>query len=184
MQFQILALMLFVFGCASTKQKKCKEKDWRAQGVFDAKAGFKKQELQKHLELCKEFDIEVDEFGYLEGWQTGLEELCSLDQGFVDGQKALDRSKTCPLGSLKQAYQYGFLEGKEIYYYNIDLRKIDSSLSRLSLKSADPNTSAKLKTKIEKRTQNKIKSKEKILSQVKLLKKKWKKNKELLRLRL
>jgi hypothetical protein len=107
-------LCLFVFaGCSSMSVEECKTTDWVSYGESDANRGWINN--FSHWEnVCREYGVQLDRKDYDLGYQKGLAQYCSFQNGYIMGNEGHPLPKICP-PETQEKFTKGFIEGERSY---------------------------------------------------------------------
>ncbi len=150
----ILVLMLSVFldGCASMDQAECVAANWHALGLGDGQEGKKSTHYSEYRKDCSAFGVSVDADAYIDGWETGIRNYCTRDNGFRVGVKGSIYQHSCPSESedrFSNSYQTGravFLKQMRVNTLRREVQKSGDDLSKPELTEEQRNSlSAKRK---------------------------------------
>ena len=109
-------------GCATTATSDitCDEKNWQAFGEKMATLGRAARTIEKYKESCGNQFTEQSLSDYLDGYDKGLVEFCSYDNGYLHGSQNIPKSDICPF-KVRGVYLKGHAEGnfqfKEKHHY-------------------------------------------------------------------
>jgi hypothetical protein len=129
----ILQALLFTAGCSTYSKKECQQMDWRNQGVKYAMEGRTLDQGRSHFhETCeRDHEIAFDVQSFESGYQDGLKNFCSPDNGARFGAKGGVYAGICPADSEPQflakyhSGREGYLE-KKVH----ELKEENARLSR------------------------------------------------------
>jgi hypothetical protein len=97
-KFSLLTFLTIfaTLGCQSSPVKiACSESDWFELGRRDGAIG-KPLQIQSHKARCGKDLSAANENLYVQGYNNGLSEYCSPDNGFAIGRSGGNPSKICP----------------------------------------------------------------------------------------
>lgn len=129
-----LVATLGLVSCATLNESQCRSVDWAQLGARDGAMGYSTQRLEEHREACSEFGLAADDAAWRQGYDAGLLEYCTVDNGYRLGRRGGYYGQVCPSvneGDFLDAYELGretyALEGE---YAELN-RRIDSLEARL-----------------------------------------------------
>lgn len=120
--------VMLTAGCASKPsitEFQCRAGDWQTVGVRDGAGGMPSTQLLQHQEACGAYGIVPDRQTYLAGWQQGVAQYCTTDNGFMIGQRGGRQSSVCSDDEFLDAYA----AGRELYLARQDVRRLENQLS-------------------------------------------------------
>ena len=131
-------LIVFIFtssclvlsGCATLGKDECLYADWRTIGYEDGARGFPASRIGNHREACAKHGIAPDFAFYEQGRLQGLQEYCTLQQGYVLGVSGKVYSDVCP-GNLEPAFLEGYSQGRIVYEAQVEVKRLKSELKKL-----------------------------------------------------
>ena len=98
-------------GCAAMTADECRTADWTEQGMRDALAGHARTRLQEVREACAEAGVAPVEAKYWDGWQRGIAQFCTPNNGVRWGRQGSRYANSCPPqleSAFLPAYQAGY----------------------------------------------------------------------------
>ena len=108
-------LLVFIFGCQSSKKINCSRVNWQSEGQKAATLGMKENDsLSKITERCKKKDLLIDEKAFKAGFKDGLKLFCKTKVGLSVGTSGQIYSNTCPENS-ENSFLKGYINGRIIY---------------------------------------------------------------------
>ncbi len=146
----ILVLMLSVLldGCASMDQAECVSADWHSVGLDDGRKGKKSTHYSEYRKDCSAFGVSVDSDAYIDGWETGIRNYCTRDNGFRVGVKGSIYQHNCPSAAedvFSNSYQTGravFLKQMRVNTLRREVQKSGDDLSKADLTEEQRNSLA------------------------------------------
>lgn len=116
-----LLFFLFIFSsCSSLDEKECKSQNWFKLGVSDAIDGVIKPKTADYRSECAEHGIQIKSLEYLKGFETGLKEYCTSNNGLRDGENGEDRHHLCE--EVNPGYAHSYKSGRR-KFEKIEMRK-------------------------------------------------------------
>lgn len=109
-----VCLVCLLPACATISESTCRTKNWQDLGYRDAMKGLESRS-QALAGACGDYGLTFDASEYRIGWEEGLDEFCSSDQGYEFGLHGGNYRGTCPgtLGAIfLQSYQSGRMVGE------------------------------------------------------------------------
>ena len=91
-----LAVAIVLTGCAAMSEEECRTANWNEQGVRDAMAGHSRARLEDLREACSKAKVTPNAGHYLDGWNYGIRQFCTPDNGARWGREGNSYNGTCP----------------------------------------------------------------------------------------
>jgi len=88
----------------------CQTANWESKGYNDASENFSNRFTNYSME-CAEFNIKPDQNLYESGFNRGLQDLCTFQNGYLIGLEGNSLPKICPLEK-QETFVKGFIEGQ------------------------------------------------------------------------
>jgi hypothetical protein len=128
-----IALFLTLSSCATMDIEKCKSTDWEERGQGDVRNRYS-NDYDIYLQQCQEFGITPDKSSYEKGFNKGLEEFCTFQNGYLIGNDGHTLPTICPKETQNNFVQ-GFIQGQS----NHDMKKQTEKQNELIEKSLKMN---------------------------------------------
>ncbi len=109
-----LSAAVLLSGCAAMSEKECQTADWRDQGMKDGLAGHDRSRLADVREACAKAGVVPNEALYWEGWNRGIRQFCTPDNGVRWGRQGRSYSGACP-AELNAAFSDRYREGRRAW---------------------------------------------------------------------
>ncbi len=109
-----LLAALLLAGCAAMSVEECRTADWREQGERDALAGYPRARLAEVREACAEAGVVPQEALYWDGWNRGIVQFCTPDNGALWGRRGNAYRNSCP-PALEPAFLSRYGAGRRAY---------------------------------------------------------------------
>lgn len=122
--------ILALSGCASNhsvSEFQCKAGDWESIGYRDGISGVSSTRILAHQEACGEFGIVPSRNSYMAGWQSGVREYCTADNGFNRGERGMQTNSICK-GELREPFASAFENGRRLYLARLEVNRITKQL--------------------------------------------------------
>jgi len=117
--------------CATMTAEQCQVADWYQLGRQDALAGHASDHLARRAQACSEAGFGADSASWHAGFDDGLIDFCTADNGFRFGLDGGHYQRSCPAQShaeFDQAYRLG----SGIYTLNQRVASAERELDRLA----------------------------------------------------
>ena len=109
----VLIATLLLEGCATMDQAECVSADWYALGQSDGAQGRKSTHYSEYRKDCSAFGIDVDSDAYVGGWEAGIDNYCTRDNGFNVGSLGKIYQHSCP-AALEDRFFSSYQTGRAI----------------------------------------------------------------------
>ncbi len=126
----LLAATLIVAGCASLSKEECLAADWYTIGVEDGSKGKAIGRIGAHRKACAEVGVQPDMGSYTQGREVGLQQFCTRERGYREGERGASYSGVCPQ-HLEPIFMQGYLAGQEIYKTKQNIRRLEGELAKV-----------------------------------------------------
>jgi hypothetical protein len=129
-QAPILAVFVFLAGCASMSKEECRVADWQAIGYEDGARGAPMSALSSRREACaKKANLAPDMDGYLLGRAQGLELFCRPSNGFELGARGGAYNGVC-MGESEYDFSAAYRSGEQLYHLTVDANSAAAAVER------------------------------------------------------
>ncbi len=109
-----LAALLMTAGCASMSEEECRNADWYQQGMREALDGQTRDRLQEDREACAKVGVVPDIARYMAGYDKGIRQFCTPQNGARWGQAGRYYQGTCP-ADMDAEFRDRYQAGKAVY---------------------------------------------------------------------
>jgi hypothetical protein len=103
-----------ITGCAAMSEKECQTADWRDQGMKDALNGHDRSRLVDVRKACAKAGVVPSEALYFDGWNWGIRQFCTPDNGARWGRQGHIYSGSCP-AELGTGFSDRYREGRRAW---------------------------------------------------------------------
>jgi hypothetical protein len=110
--------MALATGCASISKKDCRSGDWQSIGYEDGRDGESADIIDSHAKACGKLDITPDAQAHKTGFDRGIREYCTPDNGYEEGSSDRDYRGACP-ADLQSAFLTKYIAGLEFKMGNL-----------------------------------------------------------------
>lgn len=104
-------------GCAISK-KECLQNDWQTRGYKDGKVGKSPDVLSSYAKTCGKHGVTPDPVAYKAGFDVGVIEYCTPENGFRTGRKNKDYESVCPV-ELERGFLNSYVSGLHSAFDNL-----------------------------------------------------------------
>lgn len=126
----MLAAALALGSCATLDESECRTADWFQLGVRDGTEGYPRTRLDEHRKACSEFDMAADDAQWREGYENGLLDYCTVDNGYQVGRGGGYYSRVCP-AQVEHEFVAAYDLGKETYDVEREMAELDRRVRAL-----------------------------------------------------
>ncbi len=123
----LLACVLVVASCQTMSIEECQVADWQNVGRQDAEAGRTRDYFDQHLKSCERSSVTPDQTTWMTGYQEGLVEYCTPQNGLTEGQAGRTYDNICP-PETAEGFQHAYKVGRRHYDAASWLRGIDTDI--------------------------------------------------------
>lgn len=110
----IVGVVAGLSGCVPhLSREQCLSMNWYQIGFQDGSHGLNQRDLQKDIQDCAQFQLSVDQKGYLRGWQAGVRHYCQPAIAYRLGTSGQYYNDICPSDlapKFKQAWRRGLVK--------------------------------------------------------------------------
>ena len=138
-----LAAALALGSCATLNESECRTADWYRIGLRDGTEGYSRTRLDDHRKACTEYGLGSDEAAWKDGYETGLLDYCTVDNGYRVGRRGGYYYDVCPVQD-ERSFVAAYELGKETYDVERELaeheRRVQALQERLVSDKIDDKT--------------------------------------------
>ena len=120
-----LFAVVLLTGCAAMSEKECLTADWRDQGMKDALNGYDRSRLVDVREACAKAGVLPNEALYFDGWNRGIRQFCTPDNGARWGRQGRGYAGSRP-AELGTAFSDRYREGRRVWEAEQTLQSLQS----------------------------------------------------------
>jgi len=117
--------------CATLEKDECAVANWYELGRADGERGRNISRASSYRADCAKFGIPIDDQSYRAGWDLGIRQYCTPENGFDRGINGRFSSNSCP-AELEPQFEQPYALGREIY-------DLDRSVEAVQLKIDELN---------------------------------------------
>lgn len=107
-------MVMSLSSCATLSKSECETVNWQALGLQDGQNGRPATWIAKHQEACSQYKLPVNQSEWQVGWEQGIRNYCTPDNGLRTGEAGQDNTASCP-PDLAQAFGYYNGLGRRVY---------------------------------------------------------------------
>lgn len=109
-----LLIIALLSGCASMSKKECLNANWEAVGYSDGSRGSHYTRLEEHRKSCTKYEVIPDDGAYRHGWEQGIRNYCTAENGYRAGVSGIAYKRICP-ADVADDYISGWQRGVRRY---------------------------------------------------------------------
>jgi hypothetical protein len=119
--------------CSSTtlSENQCKANDWYTVGYADGSSGYDASRLLQHHHTCVEHGVTPDRAPYTAGWDAGIAQYCTPENGFDLGESGASYNRICPAG-FEREFHAAYSDGHTLYIARSELYEVESAIEQRS----------------------------------------------------
>jgi hypothetical protein len=125
----LLILVILVTGCATMDQSECTMANWNEIGVNDGQEGKKATYYSEYQKDCSGFGITVDTEAYKEGWNVGISNYCTSDNGYSEGAIGRFYQNSCP-AEYESEFFSAFQMGRAIHTQQLQVNRLRREIQK------------------------------------------------------
>ena len=132
-QFVIAVALACLAGCAGTtlSENQCKANDWYTVGYADGSSGFDASRLLRHDDACLGHGVTPDRTQYTAGWNAGIQQYCTPENGFDLGARGALYSRICPV-DLENEFHAAYSNGHTLFVAASEVNQVESAIEQRS----------------------------------------------------
>lgn len=146
-----LASALALCSCATLNESECRTTDWYQLGARDGAAGSARTRVEAHREACAEFGLPADDAAWVQGYEAGLVDYCTADNGYRVGRQGGGYGRVCPAQDERE-FLAAYELGRETYNVEREIAELDrraeSLQQRLVSSKLDDDTRRELRRQL------------------------------------
>ena len=109
-----VVISLLLASCATLEKDECAVANWYELGRADGEKGRNVTRASSYREDCAKFGIPIDDNNYRAGWDLGIRQYCTPENGFDRGINGRFANNSCP-AELAAQFEQPYALGREIY---------------------------------------------------------------------
>jgi hypothetical protein len=119
-----VAVALLLGSCATLDESECRSADWFQLGARDGADGSARSRIEEHRKACAEFGLAADDAAWFEGYEAGLLDYCTADNGYRIGRRGGYYGRVCPAQE-ERAFLDAYELGHETYEVEREITELD-----------------------------------------------------------
>ncbi|NJN51287.1 MAG: DUF2799 domain-containing protein [Gammaproteobacteria bacterium] len=116
---------------AELSKAECRTGDWQKIGVSDGRAGVEPHAITLHTTRCEGFGFAADASAYLAGWNEGIAQHCTQENGYELGAQGQRYRNPCPV-PLNAEFSDGFQTGRQVHLAEAEIAELEAMVLELS----------------------------------------------------
>lgn len=125
----LIALTLFLSGCAALTESECRVGDWYGLGLRDGQQG-RTSQIAAYYEACRDLGVKPLLADYNRGRNQGLLAYCTPENGYRVGLAGDSDNAVCP-AALQPAFQRAHERGRQRYLIVSEISSLEYEQDRL-----------------------------------------------------
>ena len=122
-----------ISGCATMSEAECQNANWQLRGEDDGNSGYRRDRVNSHTRACAEYGIKPDVAAYARGWEQGIRNFCTRDNGWEHGLAGKTYQNSCP-DVQKAAFFEAFSLGSAIAEQQGKVGSLNTQLNTVNTK--------------------------------------------------
>ncbi len=125
-----LTVIIIFSGCATMNRSECQVANWEIIGLEDASSGKPSSYIGRHREACAEHGFSPNLNLYLKGYNRGLLEFCTQQNGYNWGFKGKSNPSICK-GEQAIVFNSGYKNGFRLFKKQQSITQLKNEISQL-----------------------------------------------------
>jgi len=126
----ILLGPLALSACATLNEAECETSNWRDLGQRNGQSGRASSYVVEHEKACSRFGIPVDSASWRAGWEIGIRQYCTPQNGLQQGKDGKNYAQSCP-SDVAPGFLRTYAIGKRVYDAKRERENISNEIDRL-----------------------------------------------------
>ncbi|MCY6381441.1 DUF2799 domain-containing protein [Hoeflea prorocentri] len=110
----MLVLPLALSACATLNEAECETTNWRDLGERNGQQGKASSFIVEHQKACSAYGLPVDGTAWRAGWEQGIRQYCTPQNGLLVGKAGKSYANACPV-DLAPGFLRTYSVGKRVY---------------------------------------------------------------------
>ncbi|MEX3008165.1 DUF2799 domain-containing protein [Hoeflea sp. TYP-13] len=132
----ILIIPLVLSACATLNEAECQTANWRDLGQRDGQQGRASSYIVEHEKACARYGTPVDGQSWRAGWEVGIRQFCSPQNGLQVGREGKYYAQSCP-ADVAPGFLRTYAVGKRVYDARTERDRIRSDIDDLNRSVTD-----------------------------------------------
>ncbi len=125
-----LLLPLILSACATLNEAECETSNWRDLGQRNGQDGRASSYVIEHEKACARFGLPVDSASWRAGWEIGIRQYCTPQNGLRQGKEGKNYAQSCP-ADVAPGFLRTYAIGKQVYDARREREKISDQIDKL-----------------------------------------------------
>ena len=130
-------LGLFLAGCQTLSKDECLVTNSADLGQKDGFAGYNKSRIERHTKACAKAGITPDQTAYFTGYDVGIRQFCTPQNGLRFGRSGGNYENSCP-ADLHSGFSRPYLAAKSLFSAERALSSAEARVERLTDRAFSP----------------------------------------------
>ncbi len=135
-----LTILVSLTSCATMTAEKCQTTNWESAGFNDAMVAHSNQ-YDWYASKCQTFGVTPNRPLYTKGFEKGLVELCTFQNGYLIGNEGKALPRICPRES-QDRFVSGFIQGESNYNQKKQIESQNQLMNKMIEESNKPAPAA------------------------------------------
>lgn len=137
----IVLLPAVLSACQTLNEAECETSNWRDLGQKNGRQGKTSSFIAQHEKACERYGIPVDGTAWRAGWEVGIREYCTPQNGLRVGRKGNSYAQSCP-AELEAGFLRSYTAGKRVYDAKSKRDRLQRDVDSLAREVADASDEA------------------------------------------
>lgn len=142
--------LIALSSCATLNEDQCREVSWEQLGYDDGQAGRHSSHVDLHRQACQRYNITVNASEWRQGWDSGIRQFCTPQNGLNEGRAGRSYANSCP-ADVRAGFEDAYRVAKAVHDARTAAerqnRELDDLLRKLR-ETEDRDEMRKLQTEI------------------------------------
>jgi len=116
--------------CATLNEDECSSVDWNALGQKNGAEGRPASFVQRHEKACSRYKLPVNQSAWQQGWETGIRQYCTPENGLSQGRAGHAYAGSCPT-DIAFGFEDAYRVGKDVYDAEQERQRLENEIDSL-----------------------------------------------------
>ncbi|MEP3276090.1 MAG: DUF2799 domain-containing protein [Stappiaceae bacterium] len=127
----VLIFPLLLSACVTLNESECETANWRDLGQRNGQSGRAASYVVEHEKACAKYGIPVDSASWRAGWEVGIRQYCTPQNGLRVGRNGSSYAQSCP-ADVAPGFERAYKVGKRVHSAKRDRDAITREIDRLN----------------------------------------------------
>jgi len=161
----ILVVPLWITACATLNEAQCETANWQDLGQRNGQQGRPASYVAEHEKACSGYGLPVDSTAWRAGWETGIRQYCTVENGLQVGRDGAHYAQSCP-ADVAPGFLRGYTVGERVHAARVDRDLVRDAIDSLTTSIVDASDATK---RSDLQTQLLLKQTELMIAEARLL---------------